>query len=387
MRNKIIDIAVDDVVFNAKGRPWKTRIGAQRAADKLRDRGAVVERRYGTKFREAGWIVVLRHEEDGHWTWDEAKRTPVERRKLCRQCGAPTLKWSLRERKYHCTSCGFEAIPKPKKVKRGYLTVCVPFKGPAFSFVAKHSTVGIQRLADRDPMFGMMCKYDRELIPKYAIRVWDFPAVTQEEMKAGLKSARQSAREWVTTTRNERREQEKQEMKKSNNKKVVIRKKTAMKKDATPNGIRVHDHVSVVQDGSEYRGRVEAIDSTGKKAIVSFEEYENEELLIANLNKLGIAGRGKPGPRPKGVHTKLGVIATWAHLFEINEKSKHPDEWITDQMNRNFPGRNSAVFNHVQRVRREYNSGKLLGKKPRRQSHRYDEDGNDITPKRSKTAK
>jgi len=72
----------------------------------------------------------------------------------------------------------------------------------------------------------------------------------------------------------------------------------------------------------------------------------------------------------------LGVIATWVKLFKDNAKAKLTDEQISEAIKKNFPGRNSAIFDHVQAVRNRYNNGLLTkGKAPVKPSVRYDENG------------
>ena len=94
--------------------------------------------------------------------------------------------------------------------------------------------------------------------------------------------------------------------------------------------------------------------------------------------------------RPTGKTTGLGVQAAWAHCFKQNGNVKAGDRLtdaeITKWMNREFPGRNSAIFNAVTGVRRKYNLGGLTkGEIPKKQSVAYDEDGN-VAKKAAKAA-
>ncbi len=76
----------------------------------------------------------------------------------------------------------------------------------------------------------------------------------------------------------------------------------------------------------------------------------------------------------------LGVIATWIKLFSENAKHKLTDEQISKAMHVNFPGRDSAVFDHVAAVRSRYNAGILTkGEVPKVRSVRYDEKGKEIS--------
>jgi hypothetical protein len=76
----------------------------------------------------------------------------------------------------------------------------------------------------------------------------------------------------------------------------------------------------------------------------------------------------------------LGVIATWIKLFEESAKRKLTDEQISKAMHVNFPGRESAVFDHVAAVRSRYNAGILTkGEVPKVRAVRYDEKGKEIT--------
>lgn len=76
----------------------------------------------------------------------------------------------------------------------------------------------------------------------------------------------------------------------------------------------------------------------------------------------------------------LGVIQTWIKLFSENAKRKLTDEQISKAMHVNFPGRESAVFDHVAAVRSRYNAGILTkGEVPKVRSVRYDEKGKEIS--------
>jgi len=96
----------------------------------------------------------------------------------------------------------------------------------------------------------------------------------------------------------------------------------------------------------------------------------------------------------------LCVAAYWAKLFQQNEKNwkakKHDDilldEAITAEMNRAFPGRDSAVFQHVALVRGRYRRGALHGGGTHKgESFRYlrEEDGTIVraTPRGKKLEK
>ncbi len=77
--------------------------------------------------------------------------------------------------------------------------------------------------------------------------------------------------------------------------------------------------------------------------------------------------------RPEGKKWKLGIVKTWARLFDENETRKKPrtDAEISKFMHAEFPGRNSLVFDRVTLVRSRYNRGVLTnGKLPKKQSTR-----------------
>lgn len=86
----------------------------------------------------------------------------------------------------------------------------------------------------------------------------------------------------------------------------------------------------------------------------------------------------------------LGVTATWAALFAENEKRNGPkrtDEQITAFLNKEFPGRGSAIFGRVQSVRSQYNRGVLTkGEAPTNKSMRWGKDGVRETAKRGRPA-
>jgi len=77
---------------------------------------------------------------------------------------------------------------------------------------------------------------------------------------------------------------------------------------------------------------------------------------------------------------QLGVIQTWISLFQENTKKHQPDSAITMALQKNFVGRDSEIFKHVQSVRNRYNRGGLTkGVVPKIQSVRYDDEGNETT--------
>ncbi len=89
--------------------------------------------------------------------------------------------------------------------------------------------------------------------------------------------------------------------------------------------------------------------------------------------------RGQPTGRPVGTSTGLGIQMAWCFIFQSNEKAaaakRLNDEAITNWLKKEFPGRESGVFNNVQGVRTKYNQGGLTrGEVPSVISHRY-EDG------------
>ncbi|MFH1717292.1 MAG: hypothetical protein ABIF19_08085 [Planctomycetota bacterium] len=84
----------------------------------------------------------------------------------------------------------------------------------------------------------------------------------------------------------------------------------------------------------------------------------------------------------------LGVIQTWVKLFEENPKHKLTDEQISKAMHTNFPGRESAIFDHPGVVRTRYNAGLLTkGQVPKVRSVRYDEKGQEVSGRKAKVKK
>lgn len=84
------------------------------------------------------------------------------------------------------------------------------------------------------------------------------------------------------------------------------------------------------------------------------------------------AGSNRPVGRTSGV----GVMATWVAAFQFNAKSpaakRRNDKQIATYMKKEFPGRKSEIFNHVQLVRNRYNKGALTkGTIPKRESVRH----------------
>ena len=88
------------------------------------------------------------------------------------------------------------------------------------------------------------------------------------------------------------------------------------------------------------------------------------------------AAKKAGGTRPVGRTSGVGVMATWVEAFQHNGKvasaKRRTDKQIAVYMKKEFPGRKSEIFNHVQLVRNRYNKGALTkGKAPGRQSKRH----------------
>lgn len=82
--------------------------------------------------------------------------------------------------------------------------------------------------------------------------------------------------------------------------------------------------------------------------------------------------KAEVGKRPVGKKWGLGIVATWVRLFKENTKLKQSDELITKFLFAEFPGRDSAIFNHVATVRTRYNKGLLTkGEVPKVASSAY----------------
>jgi len=77
-----------------------------------------------------------------------------------------------------------------------------------------------------------------------------------------------------------------------------------------------------------------------------------------------------------GRTSEVGVMATWVKAFQHNNKVPVPKRWTDKQisayMKKEFAGRKSAIFDHVQLVRNRYNKGALTqGNVPKRKSARH----------------
>ena len=94
------------------------------------------------------------------------------------------------------------------------------------------------------------------------------------------------------------------------------------------------------------------------------------------------------GARPIGKTTKLGVQAAWIYVLQQNEKvpakERLTDEQITKFMKREFPGRQTKVFDAVQAARNKLNKGGF-GEQSF-VSQRYDADGKAVEVKRGRAA-
>lgn len=88
----------------------------------------------------------------------------------------------------------------------------------------------------------------------------------------------------------------------------------------------------------------------------------------------------KGAPKVIGKFSRVGVIATWVNIFKDNPKRRLTDKQISAQMKKEFPGRMSKIFDHVQMVRNRYNKGALTkGAVPARESQRYGSAGGIVT--------
>ena len=61
--------------------------------------------------------------------------------------------------------------------------------------------------------------------------------------------------------------------------------------------------------------------------------------------------------RSVGKTLKLGIVQTWAHVFE--KEKKWTDEVISEFMHKEFPDRKNKTFDNVSRTRYDYNAGRL----------------------------
>ena len=103
----------------------------------------------------------------------------------------------------------------------------------------------------------------------------------------------------------------------------------------------------------------------------------NQEALKAKSDD------GKPSGRPLGITTGLPIRMYWILLAQRNEAApknkKMTDEQIADALRKEYPGRDSAVFDAVQYVRRQFNAGVLTrGMKPKWTCYKYDAEGNRV---------
>jgi hypothetical protein len=99
------------------------------------------------------------------------------------------------------------------------------------------------------------------------------------------------------------------------------------------------------------------------------------------------------GAHTKGRRTKLGIMAFWHALFELNElnpsSKKMTNAEIARQMNLEFPGRPAIEKllekpSEVNTFRHMYNTGTLIAtrkEKPKHISFRYNAKGNKVDPR------
>jgi len=119
-----------------------------------------------------------------------------------------------------------------------------------------------------------------------------------------------------------------------------------------------------------------------------YKPFLKAKIIMAKAKVKKTMKKAKTIKRAEGKNG-LGVIQTWIKLFQDNAKAKLTDEQISAQIKKNFPGRESAIFDHPGTVRTRYNVGLLTkGKVPATLSVRYDEQGNETSARgKSKVAK
>lgn len=85
-------------------------------------------------------------------------------------------------------------------------------------------------------------------------------------------------------------------------------------------------------------------------------------------------GKKKHKLKRVGVHSKLGVLATWVKMFAENEKKHLTDPQLLERMKKEFPGyeKKSKIFSNVQAHRNFLHRGLLPGGKPKTKSVKYD---------------
>jgi hypothetical protein len=96
------------------------------------------------------------------------------------------------------------------------------------------------------------------------------------------------------------------------------------------------------------------------------------------------AKKAKGKGRPVGKISGVGIEQTWVYIFVRNAKVRKAerldDAGITAFMKKEFPNRDTKVFDHVQSARNKYNKGGFnKGTPPNVQSVRYGEDGEQVT--------
>lgn len=104
-----------------------------------------------------------------------------------------------------------------------------------------------------------------------------------------------------------------------------------------------------------------------------------KKMKVKQSKKASKKAKRKAGAnRPVGRTSGVGVMATWVEAFRGNAKSpaakRRTDAQISSYMKKEFPGRKSEIFNHVQLVRNRYNKGALTKNAiPKRESVRHDD--------------
>jgi hypothetical protein len=120
---------------------------------------------------------------------------------------------------------------------------------------------------------------------------------------------------------------------------------------------------------------VQAVRQTSAETRVRTTATE-EELELAYAGGIQPRSPVLPSPttgRPLGKKFGLPIQMTWAFLFQREaaqpETAKVADEFLTKEMEQEFPGRENQTFKAVAAVRRYYNNGGMTrGRKPRIQS-------------------
>lgn len=113
--------------------------------------------------------------------------------------------------------------------------------------------------------------------------------------------------------------------------------------------------------------------TTAPKVRTSATTEEIEFAISGDLKSRNPVLPAPEGARPLGRTLGLPILMTWCYAFREEERKpaeqRRTDAQLTEWFKTEFPNRETAAFNSIAGIRRNYNSGRFTkGRKPKVQS-------------------